>query len=515
MLRSRLLSIISLVVLLSSCAQIVPPQGGPNDTAPPEIVYTNFKDSMLLFSLEELVFKFDEVIQTSGQVVEISPLIDSSFTSKAKHKTLTIDVPLGALAPKTTYSITIQGVQDVTEQNKLPTRTYILSTGNYLDSLSITGRVLTSENNATDTAASVYLYRAEEGIEAVRKKKPAFLAPVSGSGMYRVNAIPPGTYRLFALGDLNKNYLYDNDDERIGFDTNLYVLGDSTLVEAKTIFTWVATSDSMVSQTSTKVLKNRMSGAGMTLSVDTTMQEAQQDIYRPLEIGFGYPVDTFYTDLISCTDTTSQTVLDLHIELDSLRKTMTLMPDSGWTLEHGYKIYIKEGAINDSSGWESSTGYFYFTALSADDYSTLLIHFTPLDSSHQYVCTLLLADQRHEYILNSNIGFDIYKAHVTSSDAQLEYYHDANRNKKRDIGDLKTQQQPEVQQKAIEPMTIKKGWDHVYTIEAHEPGKHVSRKTLEADSVEDPDTQPEISPEEIPDELPEIEPDEDAPEIPE
>ncbi len=460
---------------LASCAQIVPPTGGEIDSTPPEILSTNLQDSTINFSLREIEFKFDEVVQASGKVVTLSPLIEEDFEVKAVHKTLRIKVPLEALAKNTTYTLSLDGVQDVTENNALPLKTYIFSTGAYLDSLSIKGRVFMSETNQADTSVKVYLFRAEDSLGAIRKKKPAYLASVAFSGVFEIEAIPAGNYRLFALADENQNYVYDSEAERFAFDTTVYRVSADTTNSNINLFTW---SDDYKESAArdTKRRPKKTDGFSYVLSIDTANKEAQQDVYYPLDFEFSTPLQNYDSTLFSCTDTTEESVVPLDFSLDSGRTKLSISPEGGWIASHGYKIFLKEGALQDSTNRESSTHYFFINTLSQEDYSTVLIHFTPVDSSLQYVCQMKLGTRISDFILNTDNGFDIYSAHALGPDIQLTYFEDVNRNGQRDFGSLDDLRQPEIQLKVKEKLIIKKNWDHIFTIKAEKPGALPKKK---------------------------------------
>ncbi len=449
--------------LLSSCAQIVPPTGGPKDTSPPEIVETDLIDSSIHFKSKDIYILFDEVIKTSGKVVQISPLIQGDFETKAIHKTLKIKVPIDSFAPNTTYTISLRGIQDVTEGNTLSDVTYLVSTGTYLDSLVLNGLLKTAEENTSDTS-SVYLYRADEGQDAILSKRPAYISHPTLSGNFVFQAIPPGEYRLFALSDQNNNYIYD-PGERIGFYDKTIELSGDTVLPPVLIYTWIE-GDDTESKQKREVKKRNLNKSFYSLSIDTSSTDAQQDVYSPLKLDFAYPIDTLRKDLISCTDTSAKLLKDIDLSIDTSKNVLELIPTDGWEEGHVYKIFIKEDALQDSSGRKVGTHYFFFTTLEDEDYSTLLIHFTPLDSNEQYICYLEINGENEKYVLNRENGFDIYKAHARGAKADLTYFLDKNRNGIRDNGNLDERLQHEVLQKIKESFLLKKNWDHIYTCQA-------------------------------------------------
>ncbi len=104
----------------------------------------------------------------------------------------TITVKLkDSLESNTTYSINFRNaIKDFSEGNILKGFTYIFSTGQYIDSLEITGKVILAETGKVDSTLIVMLHTcADDSI--VVKEKPRYIAKVDGKGSFIFKNLPP------------------------------------------------------------------------------------------------------------------------------------------------------------------------------------------------------------------------------------------------------------------------------------------------------------------------------------
>ncbi len=492
----------------ASCAQIVAPQGGTRDTTPPVIISTNFQDSMTQFALQELTLEFDEVVEVADKksAVELSPLPNEDLEVKSVHKTVTIKIPSQALQSNTTYNLTIKGIQDVTEQNKIDAKSFVFSTGAYLDSLEISGRVVRAEDNKPDDLVSLYLYDSQDSFGIIRKKKPKFYTSASSNGTFTLRSLPTGNYRLYAISDLNQNFLYDLGAERIAIDTHIYSLSDTGDISKVLLFSWSDELDETETESSSFSRGSRRGGSstrgktdepteGLSFIIDTNSTEPQQDIYTPMIIRTAFPISTWDASLISLTDTTAKQVLELDIQLDTTQKEIKLQPKSGWISDHAYRLFLKDGAIIDSTSKRNDRVACYFRTFDAEDYSTLLFHFVPLDSTAQYVVEWLIDEDEYPFVLNPNNGYDMYSPHIMGENVKLKYFLDRNANGKIDLGDFDTRRQPEIVQYSGSEYRIKKGWDHIYHFDAIAPGETNtrSRSAVPGEASEEDNMDNEVS----------------------
>ena len=216
-----LLTLIS-TFLLVSCAKIVAPTGGPKDEQHPLIVESNPPSHSVNFDKEQIKISFDEFIQIKDlkQNLIISPPIEEDPLIQEKGKTLSIKF-LSELKDSTTYNIYFgNSVQDYNEGNPIENFQYVLSTGEFIDSLSIEGIVLNSFNLLPEEDVYVMLYNEYEDSIPI-KRIPDYISKTNEEGHFRINNISHNKYKLFCLRDANRNYLFDKPGEDIAYIDSL------------------------------------------------------------------------------------------------------------------------------------------------------------------------------------------------------------------------------------------------------------------------------------------------------
>lgn len=218
--------------VLYSCAQRAALTGGEKDVLPPEIVTTLPENQTLNFNAKEIMVEFDEFVRLSNlqnQLI-VSPLMKEKPEVVIKGKKLVIKLP-DNLTPNTTYSLNFgDAIIDITENNPYPNYKYVFSTGNYIDSLSYSGRVVNAEDLTLIESAFVLLYNQLDDSLPL-KQKPNYLAKTNKEGVFTITNIAKGTYKVFALDDINGNYLYDLPNEQVAF-LNEPISLDSNLTDA-------------------------------------------------------------------------------------------------------------------------------------------------------------------------------------------------------------------------------------------------------------------------------------------
>lgn len=217
--------IVSLIILtfIVACAQISPLVGGDKDVYAPTIdsLKTYPINGALNFSGNEIVIKFNEYIKLDNvnDNIIITPQLTEKPTIFAKNKTFSL-IFNENLQENTTYVINFNGaIQDFTEKNDSIFQ-YVFSTGNYIDSLSISGNVKDSYINKPVDNCLIAIYPATNDIQfdsIPYKLKPTYIGQTNKLGDYKINYLKDGEYVVFAFTDNNKNMQFDRDGEKIGF----------------------------------------------------------------------------------------------------------------------------------------------------------------------------------------------------------------------------------------------------------------------------------------------------------
>jgi uncharacterized protein (DUF2141 family) len=208
------------ILLLASCAQIVSPGGGKRDSNPPKVLKYFPDSAKTSFASKTIQIDFDEYIQLkdlNNQLI-ISPPLNKTPDIAVKNKTLTIAFDKNeVLKTNTTYCISFgNAVQDMNEGNAIDNFKYIFSTGNFIDSLSLKGKVQTAFDHKTEKGILVMLY-SDLNDSVVYKSQPDYFAKTATDGTFEINNIKEGKYKIVAIKDVNGNYKYDGDAETIAF----------------------------------------------------------------------------------------------------------------------------------------------------------------------------------------------------------------------------------------------------------------------------------------------------------
>lgn len=218
-------------VLFFSCAQIVNPSGGPADAKPPYALKYSPDSAKTNFTSRNISILFDEYIQLNDlqKQLVISPPMIIHPEIKVKGRALLIEIK-DTLKKNTTYTFNFgNSIRDITENNALDNFQYIFSTGSYIDSLSLSGTVRHSFDMKAEKGILVMLY-SNHSDSVPYKNIPACFAKTKEDGSYKIENIRSGTYKAFALKDVNANYIYDLPTESIAFsDTLIEILKHAVL----------------------------------------------------------------------------------------------------------------------------------------------------------------------------------------------------------------------------------------------------------------------------------------------
>jgi uncharacterized protein (DUF2141 family) len=211
------------VMILAGCARPGTPTGGPKDETPPEVVAEIPPNRTVLFNSTKVAITFSEFVQLKDPAKEIfiSPPMKTRPEFKSLGKKILIEFQ-EELKPNSTYTINFgSSITDYTEGNPLVNYEYVFSTGNHIDSLSIPGKILNGFDHQPVESIIVMVYQDDNDTIPL-DSLPLGVPPKSASrttkdGSFSINNLASGEYKLFALEDLNNNYIFDIPNERIAF----------------------------------------------------------------------------------------------------------------------------------------------------------------------------------------------------------------------------------------------------------------------------------------------------------
>lgn len=212
--------------MASGCAQQGAPSGGPKDEDPPVLLKAEPENYSTNFATNKIMLTFDEYLDMGNftQELVVSPPMDEKPEIKLRNKTLIIEFA-DTLKEDITYTFNFgEGIKDLNERNVLLNFEYVFSTGDYLDSLSVKGRLKNAfDLTIPETPISVMLYT--EMIDSLPLKDiPYYVGRADTEGNFAVNNLKPFDYKVFVIKDGNNNFLFDLPEEEIAFlDSSLKV----------------------------------------------------------------------------------------------------------------------------------------------------------------------------------------------------------------------------------------------------------------------------------------------------
>lgn len=210
-------------ILLYNCANPVSPNGGPRDEEAPQVLSSEPPNHSIFFDKNRISINFNEYVKLKNpqKQVLISPPFATKPEYKLRGKTLVIDIE-EELYPNTTYTIFFgDAIVDITEENPLTNYLYAFSTGGHVDSLAIGGEIV----NAFDLKPreDIFVMLFPESIDTIpqdsipMQSRPLYVARTDVNGQFQLHNLRNERYRLFAINDVNGNYMFDQPNEEIAF----------------------------------------------------------------------------------------------------------------------------------------------------------------------------------------------------------------------------------------------------------------------------------------------------------
>ncbi|TAF61988.1 MAG: hypothetical protein EAZ58_12630, partial [Flavobacterium sp.] len=220
------------------CAKKGSITGGLKDTIAPTLKISFPENFSTNFKGNQIKLTFDEYIKLKGlekQLIVSPPMknepliIPSSVT-----KYLTIQIK-DTLQPNTTYSFNFgQSIADNNEGNPLNQFKYVFSTGPYIDSLALGGRVKDALDREVESFVSVMLYEVNEKFKdsLVYTSPPRYITNTLDSlKTFRLENLKAGKYLLVAMKDRNNNNKFNPKTEKIGFHKQFITIPNDTVYE--------------------------------------------------------------------------------------------------------------------------------------------------------------------------------------------------------------------------------------------------------------------------------------------
>ncbi|MBQ8938375.1 MAG: Ig-like domain-containing protein, partial [Bacteroidaceae bacterium] len=222
------------IVLVSACASLGTPDGGPYDETPPRVVQAQPENQATNVNRKKISILFDEYIkiENASEKVIVSPPQTEMANVRADGKRIKIEL-FDTLRPNTTYTIDFaDAIVDNNESNPMGNFTYSFSTGSEIDTMEVSGYVLNAADLEPIKGILVGLYEVQaDSLTGDSLVPDSFLrtrsfdrvSRTNGSGRFVIKGIARNRrYRAFALQDMDNDFRFSQKSELVAFDTALF-----------------------------------------------------------------------------------------------------------------------------------------------------------------------------------------------------------------------------------------------------------------------------------------------------
>lgn len=474
----RLLALPVLGWLLYSCATPTAPQGGPRDESPPQVVEEESTPNLQTnFEKQTIELTFDEWVtleQVRDEVI-ISPPLPADPEIKLKKRTVQVIFPdTVELRENVTYTINFgEAVKDLNEKNPTDNLRFVFSTGPFLDSLSISGRVVDVQ---TGEPVEKVLFMLYENLadSVVYSERPFYFGKTGEDGRFEIFNIREGTYKAFALNDSpsGKKYLFEPLNEALAFlEEPISITPDTTLDLELKLFqetlpllaTGLDTAHSgkvritfnqpaydmelayeniidtpLIKQQADSLILWFTQTTPWTLYInrDTAFRDtfliragrraemmsrdsmaavrgtsANQSIVpgRPPVLRYNHPIGAIDTSLITLYVDTLREAVRPSVVVDPVN-FQQLQLNYPWREDMLYELELLPGAVSDIFGLSTSDTLVVNYSLDAvSSYGNILLTLSDLDSTQQYLVQLMTKDLSQALITDEISGLVTYE----------------------------------------------------------------------------------------------------------
>ena len=229
--------IIIAAAVMYSCANIGNPSGGPIDKTPPIFMRSNPTPNAVNVKDRKIEIFFDEIVTLKDPSTKIivSPAQTEMPRMSALGRKVTVEL-VDSLLPNTTYTIDFSNsIQDNNEGNAIDNFAFAFSTGSVIDSMRVSGYVLDSRPLEPMQSVVVGL-QSNLADSAFHKEKLQRVALTNDRGQFTIRNVSPGSYHIFALKDLDRDYKFGNPTEDIAFLDSIIVPSIGSREAADTVY---------------------------------------------------------------------------------------------------------------------------------------------------------------------------------------------------------------------------------------------------------------------------------------
>lgn len=228
-----ILVLVSLEWLLHSCANPVAPSGGPKDTIPPTLLESQPAHQSTRVKGKTFTLTFDETVDAAKLKANliITPVGKYTYKHFIRKNTLTLEFDQ-PFADSTTYTLNFfDGVTDITEKNPVVNLIIAFSTGDYIDSMTVNGKVIDLFTDKPMKKVTVGLYILTDTLNFL-KHKPNYFSTTNAYGQFTLSNLKNTQYKILAFQDDNKNLLLEPAKEAHAFLADTLQFNDTTSLDS-------------------------------------------------------------------------------------------------------------------------------------------------------------------------------------------------------------------------------------------------------------------------------------------
>ncbi len=448
------------------CAGLGQPTGGPKDTLSPVLLRSVPENFTKQFKAKIVTFSFDEYVDLDNvsSKLLVNPPLERFPQVDRKLRTVTMRIK-DTLDENTTYSFKFDGViRDVNEGNPLGDFTYVLTTGTYFDTATVSGFVVDAQTGKVDSTLLVILHNNLSDT-AVTTLKPRYVTRLDSSGFFRFEYLAPGSYNIFALKDEGFKRYSDSSVPFAFFDSVIQVDANTPPVE---LLVFVAkereeTKPEQPTEENEERKRRRNTDEDkkpLGLQPSATEQKPQ-DYFEDFTIQFNRPIAQFDSTLLFFSDTLFRPITNYTVTLDSTGNNLTLK--HVWQLDTWYSLIFNKGFAADSAGISiAKTDTLRFKSKAESDYGSVKLTFSGLDVSTNPVLVWLKSGEIFKSV--PILGNQVFDKLFEPGEYEIRILLDANKNGIWDTGDYFTRKQPERTLSIPQKIVVRPNYDNEFEL---------------------------------------------------
>ncbi|MBC8766630.1 Ig-like domain-containing protein [Arenibacter sp. BSSL-BM3] len=224
----RILGFLFLLLTVSAlvqCARRGTPTGGDKDVTSPKLIKAEPKNMSINFKTNKIRLYFDEYVKLKDiekQLIVSPPLKNTPIITPQGSANKYVEIILNdTLKENTTYTFNFgQSIIDNNEGNPNRNLTYVFSTGDYIDSLTVSGVVKDAFNKNPDTFISIMLYEIDSTYtdSTIYRQPPNYITnTLDSTPIFHLKNLKEGKYAMFGVKDEAKNNIFNQKVDKIAF----------------------------------------------------------------------------------------------------------------------------------------------------------------------------------------------------------------------------------------------------------------------------------------------------------